>query len=212
MSARGIDSTSGPPSIIYIIRHGEKPEDPSDDDKDETSSAPSGPAGVDIDGRKNPHSLIPRGWQRCGALAVLFDPTLGEHQAGLHTPTTLVSPKYGDPAKTKAHRTNQTILALAQRLGLPIGTHVGEHEVAALAKSLVRDSSGVVIVCWEHQHIPAIAQALPVVNSSEIPTTWPDSRFDVIWAFAAVPEAAGPMYRFSQIPQQVLSHDTNTVI
>jgi len=92
------------------------------------------------------------------------------------------------------------------------GAHVDEHEVAALARSLVRDFSGVVIVCWEHQHIPAIARALPVVNSSEIPPTWPDSRFDVIWAFAVVPEATGPMYRFSQIPQQVLWHDTNTVI
>lgn len=45
-----------------MIRHGEKPPD----------SPP--PHGVDVDGEHDPHSLVPRGWQRAGALATLFAP------------------------------------------------------------------------------------------------------------------------------------------
>ena len=60
---------SAPPEAVYIIRHGEKPQD----------LAPKHPAahsGVDFRGKQNEHSLLPRGWQRSGALAALFDPTV----------------------------------------------------------------------------------------------------------------------------------------
>src|SRR5262249_29589505 len=50
-----------PPEVVYIIRHAEKPLKP-----------PS--SGVDFEGGHNEHSLLPRGWQRSGALAVLFHP------------------------------------------------------------------------------------------------------------------------------------------
>jgi len=52
------------PEVIYIIRHGEKPVKP-----------PS--SGVEFEGALNEHSLLPRGWQRSGALAVLFHPDFG---------------------------------------------------------------------------------------------------------------------------------------
>ena len=69
------------PQQIYVIRHGEKPADPP------TTSAPGPPFGVDVGGNQNAHAL-PRGWQRSGALAVLFAPTAGALQgAGLRTPT-----------------------------------------------------------------------------------------------------------------------------
>jgi hypothetical protein len=103
---------AGLPQQIYLIRHGEKPVDPP-----ALSSAqptpPSGPPfGVDVDGNQSVHSLLPRGWQRSGALAVLFDPAVGAPQAGLRTPTALYSPSYGNPDKTQAHRTFQTIQGL----------------------------------------------------------------------------------------------------
>ena len=49
-----------PASIIMVIRHAEKPD--------------SGNVGVQLDGSQDADSLIVQGWQRAGALAVLFDP------------------------------------------------------------------------------------------------------------------------------------------
>src|SRR6201987_954925 len=85
----GISHQPAPPDVIYIIRHGEKPEEPAPG-----RSAPAH-RGVDFHGNQNEHSLLPRGWQRSGALAVLFDPRHGPLRAGLQVPRMLISPSYG---------------------------------------------------------------------------------------------------------------------
>jgi len=199
-----------PPDIIYIIRHGEKPADPPSPAAGHAAPAPAAPFGVDFQGNQDLHSLLPRGWQRSGALAVLFDPALGPPQAGLTTPAVLLSPSYGSAAKTAEHRTYQTIQGLSDRLGLAIVSDFAEGSEAQLAASVVSSYSGVVLICWEHGHIPAIATALPTVPGTVIPQPWPGDRFDVIWTFTLVPGTV--RYEFSQIPQQLLSGDTDTVI
>ena len=102
---------AGPPAQIYFIRHGEKP-----------GHRPSTEFGVDADGHQSRHGLMPRGWQRSGALVVLFAPAVGALRAGLRTPTALYSPDYGSPKATKEHRTHQTIEGLSARLAVPIAT------------------------------------------------------------------------------------------
>ena len=199
-----------PPDIIYIIRHGEKPADPPPAAQGQAAAA--APFGVDFQGNQDAHSLLPQGWQRSGALAVLFDPALGPLQAGLQTPVALLSPSYGDPAKTAEHRTHETIQGLSDRLGLAIVSAFAEGSEPQLAASVVSSNSGVVLICWEHDHIPAIATALPTVPGTVIPQPWPGDRFDVIWVFTLVPGSAPAQYTFGQIPQQLLSGDTDTVI
>jgi hypothetical protein len=71
---------------------------------------------------------------------------------------------------------------------------------------------GVVLICWEHDHIPSLASSLPAVEGTVIPQTWPGDRFDVIWTFTLVPGAGTAQYTFGQIPQQLLSGDADTVI
>lgn len=188
-----------PPDVIYIIRHAEKPLKP-----------PS--SGVDFEGGQNEHSLLPRGWQRSGALAALFHPDLGPARAGLRTPTVLMAPSWGHPGKTAAHRSYQTIQGLSEHLGLPIAARFAQGQEQELADSLVRGYSGVVLICWEHTHIPLIASALPVVGGAVIPRKWPGHRYDVIWAFTLVPEPGPARYAFGQIPQQLLAGDAGTVI
>jgi hypothetical protein len=183
------------PDVIYIIRHGEKPSDP-----------PS--AGVDFHGGPSEHSLLPRGWQRSGALVGLFDPARG----GLRSPTVLLSPARDHPRKTASHRTYQTIQGLSDRLGLPIAAAFAEGQEVLLAASLLRDHAGIVLVCWNHTHIPALAASLPAVNGSAIPHKWPDSRFDVVWAFTLVEGSSPARYTFAQIPQRLLAGDDDTVI
>jgi hypothetical protein len=109
-----------PPGAIYIIRHGEKPDDPPAVAHGHAPPSPAPPFGVDFQGNQDPHSLLPRGWQRSGALVALFAPALGAPQAGLQTPATLLSPSYGSQDKTAAHRTHQTIQGLSERLGIAI--------------------------------------------------------------------------------------------
>ena len=182
-------ASSAGPTRIYLIRHGEKP----------GSSGP--PFGVDSDGSANPHSLLPRGWQRAGALVVLFTRSTG---STLATPTSLLSPDYGKPAKTHEHRTYQTVQPLAQRLGLTIATRFAEGDEAALADSILSGSAGTALVCWEHHHLPDIARAIP--STTAVPAEWPGDRFDLIWAFTR-PDPDTSAYTFTAVPQQLLAGD-----
>src|ERR1017187_8667252 len=99
MTQQPTGGAAAPPDVIYIIRHGEKPADPPPAGPGHSPPAPLAPFGVDDQGNQDPQSLLPRGWQRSGALAVLFDPVLGTRQAGLQTPPALLSPSFGNPAK-----------------------------------------------------------------------------------------------------------------
>jgi hypothetical protein len=195
--------------MIYIIRHGEKPTDPPPARHGQSPTAPAATFGVDYQGIKDAHSLLPRGWQRSGALVVLFDPARGKTHAGLQTPGALLSPSHSD---TAAHRTYQTIQGLSDRLGLPIVSAFAEGQEAQLAASVVSGHSGVVLICWEHGHIPALASSLPTIRGTAVPQAWPGDRFDVIWTFTLVPGAAKTQYAFGQVPQRLLSGDTDTVI
>jgi hypothetical protein len=200
-SARGADAASGPPDAIYIIRHGERPEEP----------APKRPAhrGVDFHGNQNEHSLLPRGWQRSGALAALFDPSQGPLRAGLQVPRTLISPSYGDSEKTAQHRTHQTIRGISERLGIARATDFPKGHEPRLVAALKDSGPGAVLICWDHAHIPALASALPLVNGTVIPKIWPEDRFDVIWTFRLIPDDE---YSFAQVPQLLLSGDTDAII
>lgn len=115
------------PEVIYIIRHAEKPLKPS-------------LSGVDYAGSPNEHSLLPRGWQRSGALAALFHPDFGPLRPGLKTPSVLVAPSFGHPGKTAAHRSYQTIQGLGEHLELAIMCQFPEGQEQQLADSLVRKS------------------------------------------------------------------------
>jgi hypothetical protein len=187
------------PEVIYLIRHAEKPLKPP-------------LSGVDYHGGQNEHSLLPRGWQRSGALTALFHPDSGPLREGLRTPTVLVAPSWGHPGKTAAHRSYQTIQGLSENLSLPITSEFAQGEEQQLADDLVGSQSGVVLICWEHKHIPVIASALPVVGGTVIPRKWPGRRYDVIWSFTRDQEPGPVRYTFSQIPQRLLAGDTATVI
>src|SRR5580658_8421551 len=126
MSEQPARNAVPPPEVIYLIRHGEKPADPPALAPGQAPPAPAPPFGIDFQGDQDPHSLLPRGWQRSGALAVLFDPAVGGLRAGLQTPGTLLSPDYGSPDQTTGHRTYQTIQGLSDRLGVPIASAFAE--------------------------------------------------------------------------------------
>lgn len=186
------------PQQIYVVRHGEKPPEPA-----------GPPFGVDVEGNRNQNSLSPRGWQRSGALTVLFSPPVAP-KVGLRTPAALYATAYGDAAVTKIHRPYETILGLSRRLDIPIQSPDLLGQERAFADAVLSSGAEVVLVCYEHVRIPALVAGFPTVDGAAIPSMWPDDRFDVTWTFTLNP--AGGNYVFSQVPQQLLDGDADTVI
>ena len=196
---------------IMIIRHAEKPYGKH--------------LGVTEAGNKDPESLIVRGWQRAGALAALFDPAEGALQnSNLAVPQVIYASnpvtkqarggKRGKAKKvgSKSKRPQDTITPLVKRLGVqPRLAFVLGQEKDLAADVLAQ--SGVVLVSWQHEKIPAIAGYIVGANPPvpPYPASWPGNRFDVVWVFTPPPSASAP-WGFVQVAQQLLAGDTDTVI
>jgi hypothetical protein len=175
-----------------IIRHGEKPD----------KATPL--QGVDINGNPaDKYSLTEVGWKRARGLIDLFDPP-GPVRHGLARPKFIyaASAHEGDAGV----RTRETVAPLAQKLGIPLNTGFGTGDEEAMA-ALVALQPGPTLICWHHGEIPAIAAAFARVTPSP-PATWPDDRFDVVWALTA--NVSG--WDFAQLPEMVLPGDQNQTI
>lgn len=173
-----------------IVRHAEKP------------AAKGPPHGVDIDGKKDAESLIPLGWQRAGALATLFAPSNGQFKSPL-----LAKPQFlfasGVGKHSNSLRPQETITPTSQLLGVTINTTILKGQETALAAAVVQ-CSGIVLIAWEHQNVPRIANAI-LGNNTTVPQKWPGARFDLVWVFDL--NAATGQYAFSQVPQMLLAGD-----
>jgi hypothetical protein len=191
-------------SKIMIIRHAEKP---GGNDR-----------GVDPDGSHDDEALIVRGWQRSGGLVALFDPARGPLQTAALTRPGAIFASQTSPTK-HSQRPLQTVAALAERLGLSPVTfdHTETHALvdAALA------STGTVLISWQHEDIPTIAQTIadksalpvtPVSPSPWPPPTWPGKRFDLIWVLDLVGSDTPTSWTFTQVPQLLLAGDSAEVI
>jgi hypothetical protein len=177
---------------IMLIRHGEK-EDASP------------PFCVNGDGIHDKHSLSVRGWQRAGALVPFF----GRPWAtGIARPAILYGSRVAGEGVhvagedvTKSLRPQQTLTPLSGALGISINTDwsVGEEPQLVAA---IKAETGIVLVAWEHKHIPLIARAL----SSDAPDRWPHGdRFDLVWVLDTI--VGSGMYSFREIHQGLLAGD-----
>lgn len=181
---------------MSLIRHAEKP----------SGSGP--PAGVTVDGVADPESLTVQGWQRAGALIGLFDRSDGP----IARPGRLIASQVGPHSSSK--RPEETLAPLAARLGLSIDTSVLKEDISGAVR-LILASEGPVLVAWEHHLIPSIANLI-VGDTSTVPQTWPDDRFDIVWVFDETPGTAGaagnPRFTFRQVPQLLMGGDQATPI
>jgi hypothetical protein len=187
-------SSETPPRTVFIIRHAEKP----------TGKY----GGVNIYGKASNDSLIPRGWQRAGALARLFAPLHPtEARPGLALPDQLIAPGYSGGSND--HRTYETIVPLAELIEGEIETSFQEGEEAKLAQMVSHPGIGVALISWEHTRIPKIAKSfLGLANPEAIPSEWPEERFDMVWSLKR--EAGYGAYVFTQVPQMLLAGDSET--
>ena len=181
---------------ILIIRHAEKPD-------------PGGMiVGVDAAGAEDSKSLTPRGWQRAGAWTELFVPSLVAERP-VPSPTAIFAsaPSTKEEAEagaggSKSKRPLETISGLAAKLGIAVNLRFSKGQEAALATA-ISVVQGVVLVCWQHEDIATIAQALQ--PTAAIPNVWPGDRFNVMFRF----DRLGPdaYWAFTQIVPVMLDGD-----
>ena len=178
---------------IMIIRHAEKP--PSIGE----------PFGVTAEGDQDVESLTIQGWQRAGALACFFAPTVGPLQnAGLATPQFLFA---SESKSGGSARPVETITPLASKLGLTPTTRKKSSFDKVAAEAMACGS--IALISWQHEDIPLIANLI-LGNQTTVPQKWPGDRFDIVWVFDL--NASSNSYTFSQVPQRLLAGDSADLI
>ena len=127
---------------VLLIRHAEKP----DDDADRTLAVP--------------------GQERAQAYVVYFQ--------SYPSPSQPLRLDYVFAAQDSAEsqRPRLTVTPLAQALDLAINVEYADKDVADAAKAFLALDGANVLVCWHHEEILALAQALGASKSS-LPPTWP---------------------------------------
>jgi broad specificity phosphatase PhoE len=180
----------GPPTMVMVIRHGEKP------DGEEP--------GVDAAGNPDDSSMTRVGWDRAHGLVDLFDPAQGTPKPGLVRPTAIYAAGVTDDGE--GQRTRETVDPLADKLGITAETRYGKGEEEELVEHVLAQP-GPTLISWQHGEIPTIAEAFPSVTPTP-PSEWPDDRFDVVWTFTKTADG----WHFDQVPELVLPQDVATVI
>jgi hypothetical protein len=181
------------PTKIMIIRHGEKEKDfPGDPN-------------IDRNGKPDDASLNSQGWRRAQALVGFF---VDADAPGIARPDWI----FAAAPSEDSQRPMETVTPLAEALwedanerSQRFNTKIAVDDLQGLVTA-VMNSDGVCLVCWEHHHIPGIAELIPHVPAS--PSKWPGHRFDVVWIFDAHPKA----WAFSQTPENLLPGDKDKPI
>jgi len=157
-----------------------------------------------MDGARSAESLAVRGWQRAGALCLLFGSAEIAQSRGLSVPQVLYAcnPDKKGQGGTKSRRSKQTLIPLAQRLDFKIRADWVKGQEEDLCRDVLKQT-GAVLIAWSHEKIPDIAAFIPGGN---IPQTrnWEDERFDLVWVFDLLPSGE---YSFHVIHQDLLSDD-----
>lgn len=179
---------------IMLIRHAEKP------------AKDFAPYGVTEKGKLSSESLEVRGWQRAGALTNLLAPTNGHVQGpSLDRPQFVYA---STPLRRKgSRRPLETVTPLAEKLRLKVNSSFPRFAYESMVDEVI-DRRGVVLICWQREYIPMIAER--ILGMGIAPSQWPEDRFDLIWVFDLDRRSA--KYRFKQVPQRLLAGDRATLI
>jgi hypothetical protein len=173
--AQDADVSAKAPAVVYVIRHAEKP---AGDDKDP--------------------NLTPQGYKRADLIPTLFIAKDGSSPR-------LQRPDFIFAADTSKHsdRPIETITPTARALNLPLNHDYEDTENAEISKSLLsgKYAGKVVLICWRHGEIPALAAALGVAGA---PAKWDPDVFDQIWEIQWV----GGKAQLTTMPEELLPGDS----
>ncbi|KAF2670156.1 hypothetical protein BT63DRAFT_424110 [Microthyrium microscopicum] len=149
--------------IIYLIRHGEK------DAKLSTG--------------KDPLGLSAQGLTRAQGIVQVFGTT------SPYNIQHIIAEKPNNNGRRA--RPYETVLPLANILGLKVDHSIDRDDVKAVAKAAeAYNGVGNVLICWEHGTLAKIAKALGVKGYSKKSgwsghVEYPTQRYDLIWTIEA---------------------------
>lgn len=115
-------------------------------------------------------NLTPRGYARAVALVQFFS-------ASFDTPDYL----FATQASKHSNRPVETITPLAGALHMPVDSKVADADYLLFAQDILTNpqyTGKMLIICWHHGTIPALAKALGI---SDPPQSWPGTVFDRVW-------------------------------
>ena len=99
-----------------------------------------------------------------------------------------------------------TIGPLHEKLGsaVVVDTSFSKGEEDQMVEAALK-SRGNVLICWAHEALPHIAAKI-LGRTEDVPSIWPENRYDLVWVFDQRPSLAG--WTFQQVPQLLLSGDS----
>jgi hypothetical protein len=163
------------PAQIVILRHAEKP-DTGD-------------------------TLSKQGFERAAALVPFFlqMPTAAifEEPVAIYVPYS--STNY------PSTRSLQTVSALANLWAVPLYARFTVADLKSLRDEILNTKSyegKLVVICWEHDHIPKLANLLGITN----PPGWSGTVFDRIWV---IDYSNGSVSSFQNLPQKLMYGDSD---
>lgn len=169
----------------HVVRHAEKPD------------GVAGDPGLDERGLPQPAGLTLVGWQRAGALVSWFAGADLRPGSAVSRPHAI----FAAADTPRSQRPRLTVTPVARALGLGVDTRLSSQDEPVRVKEALLAMEGVVLVCWRHRTLPALAAEL--AGASAVPVEWPDDRFDLVWVL----DAQGDGWRFTSVSQSVLPGD-----
>jgi hypothetical protein len=175
---------------IVITRHAEKPGDSGK------------PRGINTDGEHDPHSLSVRGWTRAGALASLFGLLPNSRYPAVQEPVQVYATHPSHEAQST--REYDTAGPTAKKFGIKLESTFKHGEEKDLANVIIEGNQNALVV-WHHGAIPRLLEHFDIENRSDIPESWPEDRFDLLWVLSKQPGATS--FRWHEVNQSLLDGD-----
>lgn len=186
------------PSVVCIIRHAEKQKETEvlQDGKERVVYRPDGKPVYT-------QNLSLKGWERAYALAPYFAKKNESMPYG--KPIALFAPSIGE--KDPSLRPLQTLTPLSNLLHIDVQQLFAPEQYAQLVQEITTTTEydgKFVLIAYEHEHIPALAQAFGVTSA---PTVWKGDIFDRVWVIHFDQKTKG-IVRFENRPQQLMYGDS----
>jgi hypothetical protein len=156
LASAPLKSQAARPAQIILLRHAEKPADPDD--------SHLSPAGVKRAEQLVRFIMKDPAMTRFGLPVAVFASQTTKHDNG--------------------QRSQETVAPLARALKLTVQTPFRSNGYAALARQILANpayAGKTVLICWTHEEIPKLAEALGVKPR---PKKWKDSVFDKVYVIS----------------------------